>query len=63
VKLWLPASTSFTGSTSELAHAIGAHAPWPGPVTMALFAFAAVAALVALVASSVDAIRRRAVSS
>jgi 4-amino-4-deoxy-L-arabinose transferase-like glycosyltransferase len=63
VKLWLPASASVTSSVSELTHAIGARAPWPGPVTIGLFAFAACAALVAVVASTVEAMGRRAVSS
>jgi hypothetical protein len=62
VKLWLPASASFTASAHDLAQAIGARAPWPGPVTIGLFAFAGCAALVALVAAGVNAFGRREVS-
>ncbi|HEX7105487.1 MAG TPA: glycosyltransferase family 39 protein [Acidothermaceae bacterium] len=62
VKLWLPASASFTASAHDLAQAIGARAPWPGPVTIGLFAFAGCAAVAALVAAGVNAFGRREVS-
>jgi small subunit ribosomal protein S36 len=51
IKLWLPGNDSPRHYLPRVARSIGAHSPWPKPVTVGLFGLCAVAAIVALVAA------------
>ena len=52
IKLWLPGNESPRHYLPRVLRSIGAHSPWPGAVTVGLFALCAAAALFALVTAA-----------
>jgi small subunit ribosomal protein S36 len=52
IKLWLPGNESPRHYLPRVLRSIGAHSPWPGAVTVGLFALCATAALFALVTAA-----------
>jgi small subunit ribosomal protein S36 len=52
LKLWLPGNDSIQHYLPKAARSIGTHSPWPGAVTVGLFALCAAAALFALVTAA-----------